>query len=59
MVRGLPPSSIPKMMKDDIVSAAGGFMGIGSTKVVTTVILEKNIYCLGESIRAKIKCDNS
>lgn len=51
--------AVPRMLKDDIISTAGGFMGIGSTKVVTTVVLEKNIFCLGESIRVKLKCDNT
>lgn len=54
VVRGLPPSLVPKMLKDKIVSKIGGFLGFQATKFTTLVVLEKDIFMLGDTIRAKI-----
>jgi hypothetical protein len=44
-------------LRDKIESAVGGLFS--TVKVPTIVVLEKSVYRIGDTIRARISCDNT
>ena len=49
----------PVLFKLDLSSKIGGFMGLKTTKTQTTVIFDRKVYFLGQTVNIKIICDNS
>lgn len=58
IIRAPTPVTPPMRLIDRIESALGAVWGFKGTKVETQVILEKNVYRVGETIRVRILCDN-
>ena len=42
-----------------MASKIGGFLGIGKTLSKSQIVLDKDIYSVGDTIREQINCDNS
>ena len=37
----------------------GGFLGLGKTESHSSVVIEKDVFEVGEAIKVRIQCDNS
>ena len=46
-------------IQQNLSSKIGGFLGIGKTLSKSQIVLDKDIYSVGETIRVQINCDNS
>ena len=46
-------------LKFSLDNKIGGFLGVGKSRSLTEIFLERNEFYIGEKINIKIKCDNS
>ena len=46
-------------VQQNLSSKIGGFLGIGKTLSKSQIVLDKDIYSVGDTIRVQINCDNS